>query len=140
MLTVRERQGVLTWFRRFCAVDVFPVQVDIQGWKVQPGSSTKARSWASKAWYALFVAHSLFKILNLLYTLLFLRGIPLHQLIIQGVLASAAAAIVLWYYILYVKYADENAALVRMTLTGTITGGITKNDIIWLGRSSLPES
>ena len=127
MLTVRERQGVLKWFRHFCAVDLFPVQVNIQGWKVQPGSSTKTRAWASKTWYALFVAHCLYKVLNLLYTLLYFRGITLYELVIQGVLAGGGAGIVLWYYILYVRFGDENAALVRMTLTGAITGGITKN-------------
>ena len=61
--------------------------------------------------------------LGLLHVLLFLRGVPLHHIIIHGAVASAAGAYVLWYYIQYVKYADENAVLVRMTLTGTIRGG-----------------
>ena len=124
MLSLKERQAVLKWFRRFCTVDLFPVQVDIKGWKVQPGCSTRARSWASKASYALYLAHSLYKVLSLVYTLLFLRGVPLHQMIIHGVMASAAVNYGLWYFILYVKYVDENAAVLRMTLTGAITGGI----------------
>ena len=73
----------------------------------------------------MFAAHSFCKLLNLLYTVLFLRGVPLHQMVIHGVLGSAAAGYVLWYYILYLKYADENAALVRITLTGTITRGMS---------------
>ena len=128
MLTLKERQEILNWYRRFSTFDLFPVQVEVEGWKVRPGSSTKARSWASKSWYALFVVDSFYKILNLLYTLLFLRGIPLHQLIIQGLLAIGGAGIVLWYYILYVRFADENAVLVQMTLTGAVAGGMIKNE------------
>ena len=44
-------------------------------------------------------------------------------MIIHRVIASTAMDYVLWYYILYIKYADENAALIRMTLTGIIGGG-----------------
>ena len=123
MLNLKEKREVFKWFRRFSTVDIFPEQVDVQAWKVWPSNSTKLRSWASKAWYSLFVVHSLFKVLGLLHALLFLRGVPLHQVIIHGVLASTAMDYVLWYYVLYIKYADENAALIRMTLTGIIGGG-----------------
>ena len=106
------------------------MQVDVEGWKVRADTTTKLRSWASKAWYVSFVAHSFYKIVNFVYTLLFFHGIPLHQMVIHGVLASASAGFGFWYYILYVKYANENAALIRMTLTGTITGGITSNGLV----------
>ena len=128
MLTLKERQEVLKWFRCFCTIGLLPMQVDVEGWKVRADTTTL--SWASKAWYASFVAHSLYKILNFIYTLLFFHGIPLHQMIIHGVLASAAADFSLWYYILYVKYPNENAALIRMTLTRTITAGITRNGLV----------
>ena len=127
MLTLKERQDVLKWFHGICTIDLLPMQVDILGWKVHAGTATKLRSWASKAWYASFAAHSLYNVLNFLYTLFFLRGIPLHQMIIHGVVASAAPVYVLWYYILYIKYVDENALLIRMKLTGNITGGMTRN-------------
>ena len=127
MLTLKERHEVLKWYRHFSTINVFPMQVEVNGWKVWPGTTTKLRSWVSKAWYVLYVAHSLCKVLSLLCTLLFVRGIPLHQMIIHGVMAGATAVYGFWYYILYVKYPDVNAALIRMTLAGTIAGGSKRN-------------
>ena len=126
MLTLQERHEVLKWYRHFSIINLFPMRVDFSGWNVWPGTTTKLRSWASKAWYAFYVAHALYKTLSLLCILLFVRGIPLHQMIIHGVLAGGTAVFGFWYYILYVKYPDVNAALIRMTLTGTITGGSTR--------------
>ena len=66
--------------------------------------------------YALFIAHTLYKLLSLVGGFLFLRNaIPLHQVLIHGFVTGAAVTTVLWYYLLFVKYPVAYTATFQMT-------------------------
>ena len=68
-------------------------------------------------YYALFIGHGLLKILRLVGGLFFRNGIPLHQVLIHGAVAGAAVMMVLWYYLLFVKYPDVYTATLKMLIS-----------------------
>ena len=118
MLTLKERQRVLTFLRYCSIICQLPIRVDDQSWKVRPGTDAKWRGWVCAGSYALFVAHVLYKISRLLHTLCFSTGDnPLHQIMLHFDVVSGTVMVVYWYYSLYIKYADINPAIVEMTLT-----------------------
>ena len=123
MLTARDRYSVLTSFRHVCNFNQFPMEVTPHIWDVRPGRDKKWKLWACKVSYALFVAHASYKFFRLLNIFFFLHGVPLHQVIIHGVLAADGITFVFWHYSLYYTNADLNAVYVRMTLAGNISGG-----------------
>lgn len=90
---------------------------------VRPQRGKNWKFWICKVSYAIFTVHALYKLFRLVNIFLFLRGIPLHQTIIHAVLAADGVTFVFWHYWLYFKHADLNAAYVRMTLAGSISGG-----------------
>ena len=116
MLNLKERFRVLVFFRYCCIVNLFPVQVDLESWQIIPGTDTKWKRWASQASYGLFIAHSLYISLRLVYATLVLHDIPLHQMVIHAVYAGAAVY-VLWWYILYYEHVEVNAGIRKLTLT-----------------------
>ena len=121
MLNLKERQNVLVCLRCFCTVNRFPVQVDVQDWRLSPGAGSKWKELLSKAWYFLFILHTVYKVLTLVQVLLFIPGTPLYQIILHAVMAAVCAMIAFWYYILYIKHAVIFAIVMRSTLTGNIT-------------------
>ena len=129
MLTLKERRNVLVFFGYFCTMNRFPVQVDIQHWRLRPGAASKWKEFVSKAWYVLFILHAVYKVVTLVHVLLFIPGTPLYQIILHGVVASSCVMVAMWYYVLYIKYADVFAIFVRTTLTGNITGGIISGGV-----------
>ena len=123
MLTKKERHGVLKDFKRACDTCLFPTEVHPESWEVRPRRDKECKMWICKLSYALFIAHALYKMFRLAHTILFLRDVPLHQVIIHAVLAVAGIMYIFWYYWLHYKYANVNSAYVRITLTGNATGG-----------------
>ena len=123
MLNLQERQSILTTLGYVTMVNRFPARVDVQGWKVRPGTGNKWKDWMSKGWFALFGLHALYKILALLQAIIFLPATPLYQIILHAMLAACSMTLGLWYYILYIEYVNDFASFVKITLTGTIAAG-----------------
>ena len=120
MLSFKERQNVLAVLRYFTIVNRFPARVEVQHWTVRPGTGKRWKDWLSKGWFALFTLHALYKILTLLHVFLFVPATPLYQIIIHSLMTAGSVTFGLWYYILYIEYADEFATLIRTTLRGNI--------------------
>ena len=123
MLNSKERHRVLLFLRHCSILCLFPIEVDVRTWKVRHRADTTWKTWACKGSYVLFIAHSSYKATSLLHTLLFGYNVPLHQVLLHGVVASAAVMLAYWYYVLYIQCADVNAELVRTTLQDKIVGG-----------------
>ena len=83
----------------------------------------------SKAWYIVFILHTVYIVVTLIQEFSFMPGTPLYQIILHGVQALACTMVVLWYYVLYIKYVDVFAIFVRTTLTGDITQGIKSTGV-----------
>ena len=128
MLTAKERHQILILLGHFSRVNLFPIQVDAQSWEIGAGCKSKLKSWACGVAYALFIAHSLYKTVGLLYVFLFLRGIPLHQNIIHGVMAGGSVTFMLWQYFLYWKNAGVTALFVKISLSGVASNGKKPQD------------
>ena len=75
-------------------------------------------------YYALLVLNSMYNVLSVAFSLFFLQGIPLHQIMIHADIARIALLLVFWYYMIRIKYPDEYARFVQMTRTGNISGGM----------------
>ena len=123
MLNFNERRQVLGFFRSCSILCLLPIRVDVGSWEVWAGTGTKWRAWICKGSYALFIAHTSYKVTTLLYTLIFCPHAPLHQMLIHGHVVGAAVMLVYWYYLLYIEHAHVNAAFVRLTLTADVVRG-----------------
>ena len=76
----------------------------------------------SKAWYILFILHTVYQVLTLVHVLLSIPGTPLYLIIFHAGMATISVMIAMWwYYILYIKHAVVFAIVVRLTFTGNIT-------------------
>ena len=95
----------------------------MEDWTACPGTGKIWKEWMSIGWFALVILHCLYKNLRLLHVLIFVSGTPLHQIILHSVLAVDSMTVSVWYYIIYMEYADDFALFVRITLTGNVTGG-----------------
>ena len=62
-----------------------------------------------------------YKTLTLLQVFLFVPATPLHHVILHAVVVTASLTLALWYYIIFIEYADDFALFVSITLTGNIT-------------------
>ena len=100
--------------------------MDPQRSEIRPGYKSKRKAWACKLAYAVFIAHAFYKSLGLLYVLLFLNDVPLHQVLIHGILAAASCIWVFWQYDLYWKNADLSTAFWKVSMTGNVAGGEQK--------------
>ena len=123
MLTVKERHEILLSLQHCHQLSLYPTQVCTLHWKLQPGADKRWKAWIFHLNYGLLVAHVLYKNLTLVYTLLVLSHIPLHQILIHAVLAAFGVMNSFFYYVLHYQYAHDNAAFVRMTLTGDLARG-----------------
>ena len=126
MLTEKERHRVIVFLRYFSNVNFFPIQVDPQGWEIRSGCESKWKAWACKLAYAAFIIHVVHKSLSLVYVLLFLNDVPLHQILIHVIIAASSAFFVFWQYDLYWKNADVSTAFWKVSLTGKIVRGEEK--------------
>ena len=115
MLTTEERYCILSNFRQVCAFNLFPTEVDPESWNVHPAKDKKWKLWSCKVLYVVFIAHALYKALKLVTILLFVSGVPLHQLIIHAVEASAGIMLVFWQYWLHYEHADLNGMYMKRT-------------------------
>ena len=122
MLNQTERQGVLRLLRTFCTVAFLPLEVDVNSWELHPYIRPLWKKLLCRVSFALYLLHILGQILSLVNALMFMRGTPLYQIIIHGILASSFAVTSFHYYFLYIKYPGVNAAVVEMSLTGSVAG------------------
>ena len=122
MLNQRERHHVLKFLRRFCIVGVLPLKVDINSWEIHPYAQTSWKKSLCTVSFAIYCVHVVFQSLSLLHVVMFLRSTPLYQVILHMIMVSAYAGSSFWYYLLYIKYPGTNAAVVRMTLNGSVDG------------------
>ena len=122
MLNQSDRHRVLKFIRLLCTVGLLPLEVDVDCWDIQPGVKSQWKRLVCWTSFAIFFAHMMYKVLSLAYAFAFMRCTPLHQMVLDMILAGPAAVLSLWYYILYVKYPGTNATLMRMTLRGTGMG------------------
>lgn len=123
MLTTKERHRVLLFLHSCSIFCLIPMRVYVSSWDVLPATDTRRKEWACKGAYVLFLTHTLYKVTSLLYALFFCHHVPVHQLLIHGVFASAVFMIGYWYYQLFIADAYAYAGFVTMTLKGNITGG-----------------
>ena len=123
MLTLKERHRVLEFLHFFSILRILPIKVDLYTWELRAGKNTWWNAWICRLSYAMFLAHTLYKVLSLVYALFFPHGIFLHHIMIHGAMAATAVMVSYNYYALYIKHAEVNAGFVRMTLTGNITSG-----------------
>ena len=121
MLNLEERRNVLVFLQYFCTLNRIPAQVDVQGWRLSPGAGAKWKEFVSKAWYILYILHTVYQVLTLVHVLVFIPETPLYLIIFHAGAASISVMTSLWYYILYIKHAVVFAIVVRSTLTGNIT-------------------
>ena len=123
MLDQTDRYRILKYFRFLSTAALLPLEVDVSSWEIRPRLRA---SWKRLLWrvsFAIFCLHSLCQLFSLLHVLIFLRSTPLHQIIIHMTVAFWYAATAFFNYVLYVKYPGINAAIARMTLTGSVDGG-----------------
>ena len=130
MLTLKERQKILSFFRFAAIINLFPVRVDLENWEIRSGCRTKQMTWACRVSFSLFIAHSVYTGLSFVHAFSSARHTPLHQMIIHAECAAACVNYILWYYILYVKHSDVNYRLTKLTLTGSITGGTHRQTLL----------
>ena len=123
MLSLQERYGVLKFFRFFCIWSLFPVQVDPKTRKISTATYSKRKAGICKASFVLYVLHSLYTILMLIYAIFDSERIPLHQIIIHGVLATASANYGYCYYVQYIRHADVTVGFRNLTLALTMAQG-----------------
>ena len=122
MLLLHERFWILQYLRYSCIFNLLPARVDLKTWKLSAGTDKKWKQWACNLAYALALTHTVYVILRFFHALLFVPGVPLHQLVIHGDLAGGYLMTVYWYYVLYLKSPDAYAGFLIMTLTGTANG------------------
>ena len=128
MLSPQECQQVLVFLGYFCKARLLPAEVCTEHWELSQRFHTAGRSGLiPKIFYALFAVHGLYKVLSLVNVLLFATGIPLHEAMIHAVMAIDCVTFGYWYYVLYIKYAEVYAALLRMTLTRNLGQSKTNN-------------
>ena len=119
MLSLQERRQVLVFIGYSCKARLLPAQVSTQNWELRTHFHFAGQSgWIAKVSYALFLFQALYKILSLVYILIFIRGVPLHQIMIHTVLAIDYGTFSYWYYVLYIQHPDLYAQLLQITLTG----------------------
>ena len=70
--------------------------------------------------FAIYCSHVVVQALSLMHVVGFFPSTPLYQVVLHIILASAYAVTSFWYYLLYVRYSETNAAVVEMTLTGSV--------------------
>ena len=90
MLTLKERRRVLTYLRFFTTFYLLPVTVHLHTVEPRVVTGTSRNTWICRVSYAIFLAHTLYKVLSLVYALFFSQGILLHQIMVHGVVAAAA--------------------------------------------------
>ena len=109
MLTRSERTKILA-SRFFSTVGLLPAEVDTVSGEIRPVPRSLCRKPACAVSFPVCVAHGLYKILILVYMRIFLRETPLHHMILHVVFAGISAAIIFWYYILYIVTNNFNYA------------------------------
>ena len=129
MLNSKERQKILTFFRFFSIINLFPVQVDLQKWDIRPVCGSSWKFLACMVSYSTFVAHSLYKILSFVHASRFFSSIPLHQMLLHVQYVGVSFTLALWYYLLYIKHGEVHAQVAKLTLKAEITGGMNRSTI-----------
>ena len=123
MLTLKERTQVLRVFRYFCSVNFVPVQVDIKSLELHAATATTWKALVYLISYGLIITNTVYKAMSLLYVLFFLRGTPVHQIMVHAVVAMVSVMVTGWCYALYIKHFHVNVNFLNMTLTGNVSGG-----------------
>ena len=130
MLNSKERYRFLELLSQLCSLRLIPLDISLESWEIRPVVSKTLTAWAGSAMYASFVAHVLYKSLTFIHVLLFYRSTtPLYEMLLHGEFAIGAAVLAFWYYVSYIKYPIENAALWRMTLTADAAGGKVQEEL-----------
>ena len=123
MLTLKERLNVLVVLRYVSLYNWFPARVDVEEWRVRAGTGKMWKNCISRCWFALAILHSLYKSLNLLQVLMLVPATQLHQIVLHTTASVGSLTIAIWYYVMYVQYADDFAKFVSITLSGNIARG-----------------
>ena len=124
MLTLEERQKVAKSTSYFFSIFLIPARFDVNTWQFYPGCATKYKNWACKISYALFIVHTLYKVLRLIGGFPFLQNTtPLHHAIIHFAVATATPIFVGWYYLLFIKYPDAYLLIMNMSLSDSFGQG-----------------
>ena len=124
MLTLAERHQLVIFISYVFRICLFPAKIDAKEWEFYPGFTSKLNERACNASYALFIAHTLYKILRLVSGFLFFRNAEgLHQLIIHLAVVACGAMIVYWYYVLFIKYPDVYLRIMQTSFSGNIGQG-----------------
>ena len=126
MLSLKERHKVLG-FLRYCSICCpLPITVDLESGDVRDGSGSKWKAWVSTGSYVLFLSHVLYKVLSLLYTLLYFADTPQHQKMVHFIVVSPSVLMAYWYYLLFIKYSNVNAGFMKITLDESMMRGKTE--------------
>ena len=123
MLNKKERHEVLRWFRISCKVGYHPIEVNLANGQLEMPSARKQK--VCLVFYIIFVLHVLHKIVSLAYAFFIATNVPLHQLVLHAVYASALAVFAFWDYVSYRWDPSLFAAYAKITIEGTV-GGITR--------------
>ena len=122
MLEQAERHQVLKHLCYFRTVGFLPLEVDVNNWGIHPCVRSAWKRIIIRISFAIQCLHIVVQSLSLLCVVMFFRSTPLYQVILHMILASAYPVVGFWYYLLYIKYPETNAAVLRMTLTGSVDG------------------
>ena len=123
MLNFKERHRILLSLHYSHQLSLYPARIDTKTWKLHARSVSKWKARLCRLNYGSFLAHVLYKSLALVYSLLVLTGIPLHQILIHAVFVVFGLMIGYFHLVLHFQNGQENALFVRMTLTGDLAGG-----------------
>ena len=123
MLSLKERQQVLKFYRLVSIVGLFPVSVDPEKWEIRSGYGSKWKFFACTVSISLFGAHAAYKCASLLYAFNLYPAVPLYKLVIHAILAIAALIFAFWYYIMHVKDGHLSSQFAVLILTAGITEG-----------------
>ena len=122
MLDQIERYRVLKHRFYLCTVGFLPTEIDISSWEIHPSVRSAWKRILCRISYATYCLHGVFQALNILRVFMSFQSTPLYQVVLHTILVYTYAITSFWYYLLYVKNPGTNAAVVRMTLTGSVDG------------------
>ena len=126
MLSLKERQQVLKFYRLVSIVGLFPVSVDPEKWEIRSGCGSKWKFLASIVSLTLFGVHAAYKCLSLLYAFHLYPTTPLYKLLIHAEFVMTSVIFAFWGYIMYVKDGHLHSQLAGLIVTARITEGTFK--------------
>ena len=136
MLSFKERKRILQLLSFFTTVTPLPIEVNARAAKATPGAESKWKAWACKIAHSLFLLNSLYKNFMLIYSVFILRDVPLYQIMIHAILASACAIFSYWYYVECIEHADVTAGFRNLTVNMKVVASALENKKMY-GRQEL---